>query len=192
MQKDVLGLDVAMDYTPLVRVLQCVGNFGCDADGVADRKLALALDPPSQRFAFHVRHHVVEQTVGATRIEERQYVGMLEIRSELDLLEEALGAQNRRELRMQDFDRDLAVVANVLGQVDRRHSARAELAFDAIAAAELAGEALCDGSGTRHRWRMWDSAAGAARTDPLSHPSPLRVSKQGACAFSMTSDCITL
>ena len=47
--------------------------------------------------------------------------------------EEALGAQDGGQLRPQHLERDLAVVAEVVGQVDRRHPALPELALEAVA-----------------------------------------------------------
>ena len=58
---------------------------------------------------------------------------MLQVGGELDLGEEALGADHGRELGAQELERDLAVVPEILGQVDRRHPAGADLAFDPVA-----------------------------------------------------------
>ena len=54
--------------------------------------------------------------------------------------QEPLGAEHGGELGLQHLDRDLAVVPEVLGEVDRRHAARAELALDAVAVGEGGGE----------------------------------------------------
>ena len=58
---------------------------------------------------------------------------MLQVRRGLDLGQEPLGAEHRGQLRAQDLERDLAVVPEVLGEVDGRHAAGAELALDAVA-----------------------------------------------------------
>ena len=63
----------------------------------------------------------------------------------LDLDHETLGAKHRGEFRLQDFDRDFAVVLFVEGEIHRRHAARAEFALDAVAAGEGGGEAVRDG-----------------------------------------------
>ena len=49
---------------------------------------------------------------------------------------EALGAERGGQLGAQDLHRHLAVVLEVLGEVDRRHAALAELPFDAVAVGE--------------------------------------------------------
>ena len=61
---------------------------------------------------------------------------MLELGGELDLAEEALGADDRGELGVHHFERDRAVVSEVVGEIDRRHAARAELALEAVAGGE--------------------------------------------------------
>ncbi len=61
---------------------------------------------------------------------------MLQPGGEADLAEEALGAEGGGELGMEDLERDGAVEPDVLGQVDRRHAAAAELALERIALPE--------------------------------------------------------
>ena len=58
---------------------------------------------------------------------------MLQVGGDLDLGEEAVAADDGAELGMQDLDRDLAAVLQVLGEVDGGHAALAELALDAVA-----------------------------------------------------------
>jgi hypothetical protein len=77
---------------------------------------------------------------------------MLEVGDGLDLAQEALGADDGGEVGTQDLDGDLAVVAEVLGEVDGRHAALAELALDAVAVGENGPEAL-DGVGQVLSWR---------------------------------------
>jgi hypothetical protein len=54
----------------------------------------------------------------------------------LDLDFEPISAEDRGQLRLEDFDRDLAVVLQVMGEIHRRHTANAERALDVIAAGE--------------------------------------------------------
>ena len=69
---------------------------------------------------------------------------MLELRRRLDLLHEPLGAEHCRELRPQHLHRDLAVVLQILGEIDGGHAAFAEAALDAVAVGEGRGELLGD------------------------------------------------
>ena len=54
---------------------------------------------------------------------------MLEVSGDADLAQETFGAEHRTEVGIQDLDRDLAVVANVMGEMDCRHPAGSERAF---------------------------------------------------------------
>ena len=58
---------------------------------------------------------------------------MLQPGGEPDLPLEPLGAERRGELRMEQLERDRAVVLEVLGQPDRGHAAAAELAVERVA-----------------------------------------------------------
>ena len=58
---------------------------------------------------------------------------MLEAGGDLDLGEEAVAADDGAQLGVQDLDGDLAVVLEVLGEVDGGHAALAELALEAVA-----------------------------------------------------------
>ena len=96
--------------------------------------------PLAQRLALDERHHVEEEPIGVARVEQRQDVRMLQLGGGLDLGEEALGAEHGRELGVQHLDGDLAVVLEVLREIDRRHAARAELALDRVAIGKGCGE----------------------------------------------------
>jgi hypothetical protein len=95
-----------------------------------------------QRFAGDVGHHVEEQAVGRAAVEQRQDVRVLQPGGGLDLGQEPLRAQRRRQLGVEHLDGHLAVVPEIVRQVDRGHAAGAELALDAVAVGERGGEAL--------------------------------------------------
>ena len=132
-QQDVLGLDVAVDHAVAVGVVERVGDFGRDPDRIVDRELLLAGQPIAQRFALDERHHVVSGAVHFARVDQAEDVRMLQGRDRLDLAQEPLGTDDRGELGLQDLDGDLAVVLEILREIDGGHAARAELALDAIA-----------------------------------------------------------
>ena len=67
---------------------------------------------------------------------------MLQRRRGGDLLHEPLGAQDRGQFGLQDLERHLALVLEVLGQVDGGHAALAELPLDPVAVGEGGGEAV--------------------------------------------------
>jgi hypothetical protein len=57
---------------------------------------------------------------------------MAQRRGGLDLLHEPLGAEDGGQFGLQDLDRDLAVVLQVLGKPDRGHATLAQLALDPV------------------------------------------------------------
>ena len=61
---------------------------------------------------------------------------MLQVRRDFDLAQESLGAEDRAELRLEDFECDASVVAQITRQENRRHSADADLALDVVSALE--------------------------------------------------------
>ena len=142
MQENVLRLDVAVNNLTPVRVFKRISNFSGNADCERNGELAFARQQSPKSLALDVRHHVVEQPLRASRIEQRQNVRMLKIRGELYLLQEAIGAEYGGEFGMQQLDRDFAMVLDVFGEVDRRHSARAELALDPVTVGEMRCQSL--------------------------------------------------
>lgn len=65
---------------------------------------------------------------------------MLKVGDGADLLQKPLGAQHRGEFRAQHLERDLAVVAQVVGEVDGGHPAGADLALDPVPIRKRGGE----------------------------------------------------
>ena len=63
-----------------------------------------------------------------------------------DLGEEALGAEGGAEVGMQHLDGDVAIVLEVVREVDRGHAASAEFALDGIAV----GQGLLKPDGCGH------------------------------------------
>ena len=141
-QQDVLRLDVPVDHPVTVGVVERVGHLGGDLERLIDTELGLAVQLAAERLALDVGHDVVEEAVGGAGVEEGQDVGMLQCRGGRDFLNEPLGAEHGGELRLQHLERDLALVPEVLGQVDRGHSPLTQLALDSVAVGEGAGEAL--------------------------------------------------
>ena len=61
---------------------------------------------------------------------------MLEVGGGLDLGEEAVGTDHGGQLWLQDLERDLALVAEIVRKEDGRHPALADLAVDLVATVE--------------------------------------------------------
>ena len=85
---------------------------------------------------------------------------MLQPRGRLDLGQKTIGAERGGEVGMQDLHRDVAIVADVAGEIDARHPSAAYLAIDAIAIGDGLREAgsrvgHCDcGGRLRRRGRV--------------------------------------
>src|SRR5688500_15665981 len=92
-----------------------------------DRKMLIAIQSLAEGFAFHIRHHVVKQSIRIAGIEQRQDVRMVQPRGELDLPQESIGPERSRQIRMQHLERDDALVLPVLREIDGRHAATAKL-----------------------------------------------------------------
>ncbi len=84
---------------------------------------------------------------------------MLEARGETDFLLEAVGAQAERDLRMEELQRDRAIVAQIVREEDRGESAATELALEPVLCAERLRQRLA----TRHR-RDYTGKMNGART----------------------------
>src|SRR5207249_1827373 len=106
----------------------------------------------AQRFPLDERHHVVEEAVRLSRIEQREDVGMLQLGSDLDLAEEPLRAQGRGQFRFEDLHGHFALVPQVLGQVHRGHPAAAELALDRVTTRKGRSEERRVGKEWREGW----------------------------------------
>ncbi len=60
----VVRLDVVVHQTLLVRVSQGIDDLTQYLHRIGDRKLAMLCEALAQRLAFHVWHHVIEETIG--------------------------------------------------------------------------------------------------------------------------------
>ena len=67
---------------------------------------------------------------------------MLQFCRELDLALESLGPDGRGKVRVQDFERDVAIMLGVEGEIDSGHAAPAELPFDAVFASKTLAKAF--------------------------------------------------
>jgi hypothetical protein len=67
---------------------------------------------------------------------------MFEVGGRSDLVDEPVGADSRDDFGLHDLQRNLPIMADVLRQVDCRHTARSQLAFDAVAVGERCGQLL--------------------------------------------------
>ena len=74
---------------------------------------------------------------------------MLEVGGGLDLSQESFGTYYSGEFRFQNLERNLALLLQVVSQIDRRHPALTDLTLDAVAALEGCVQ-VGDGVGSVH------------------------------------------
>jgi hypothetical protein len=105
-----------------------------------NRQLSVTLQPPPQRLPLDVRHDEEQDAraldLDLPRLVQRKDVRVLQLGRDGDLALEARSTDRRRETVTQHLEGDLAVVAQVVREVHRRHAARAELALDAVSCGE--------------------------------------------------------
>ena len=65
---------------------------------------------------------------------------MLEVRGGADLGEKSIAAEDCAELRVEDFERDIALVSDVAREEDGRHAAAPDLSLDVVSPGELRSE----------------------------------------------------
>ena len=135
-EHDVVRFDVAVDDPSLVRVTQCLGNFESNRNRIVNRELPLPLQSSGECFPLDVRHHVIQNAVRLTRVDEHQDVRMLQLRGELNLPQKAAASKRCSDLVTHDLDRDFAVVLQVMRQVNHGHATLAEKVLDGIVAGE--------------------------------------------------------
>jgi hypothetical protein len=63
-------------------------------------------------------------------------------RREIDLTQEPLRTERRRDLVAEHFDRHFTVMLEIFRQIDRGHTATTELPLDRVAAGECGGKVL--------------------------------------------------
>ena len=169
-QEDVFGLDIAMNHALAVRVVQRTRHFTRNPHRLRDRQLSLPLQSGPQCLARHQRHHVVQQPRRLSspvsrllsfrpripRIQQRQYMRVLQTCGGADLAQEPFAAKRRAQVGMQHLDRDIALVLEVVREIHRRHAAGAKFALDAVPVRERHTEALDRHVRThdRIRWRI--------------------------------------
>src|SRR5918994_1634365 len=132
LQQDIFRLHVTMDYSLLMSVGERVGRLAGDPERLGDWQTELAEKTLPQGLPFHERHDIVQKAIRRARVEQRQNVRVLEMGDDPDLTEESLGTQRGGELGAEDFERDLAIVAQVAGEVDGGHAALSQLTLELI------------------------------------------------------------
>ena len=113
-QHHVVGLDVPVNHAVRVGVGQRIHHVAQNADGVRDGQFSLPSELRPQRLALDVRQHVEEESVRFARV----------------------GSHRRGQVGPEDLDRHLALVLQILGEIDRRHPTATEFVLDGVVVGE--------------------------------------------------------
>ena len=137
-QKDVTGLDVAVDHSVGVGVVEGEGDVGGDLERRARRKAAHRRDQLVEREPLDEGHRVERAAVVFADLVHRKEVRVLQPRHQTRFAHEAhvflgIGARPVGE----DLQRDGAAEFGVEGAVDHAHAAAAELAAQFVSAEGL-------------------------------------------------------
>ncbi len=148
-QKQIGGLDVAVNDALLVRVLQPPGRLHHTIDRLPHRQRALRLDDLAQIVAVDVLHHEKVDALGLARVVGGDDVGMLQPGRGPNLAAEPADRVGRlHRLRRQDLQGHDPLHRAVAGLEDLPHPARADLFQHGVFAEDQpAGFAPVDGRG---------------------------------------------
>ncbi len=127
-QQDVVRLDVAVDYAARMGVGEGARHLRQQPPRLRDGHPGIPGQTPRQRVAVDVRHDEEHQSLTLVDREDRNNVGMRQLRGGLGLTQKPranVGA--KRQLRRQDFDRDRPLEPAVSRQVHDPHPAAPDL-----------------------------------------------------------------
>ena len=141
-QKQVFGLDVAVDHAFPVGVTQGLDRLAGDPQRLFDRQHALAAKALPQALAPDVGHGEPEAAGALAGVIDREDVRVVETGGEADLTLEPLGAERGPEIGIEHLQRDEPVVLQVAGEIHGGHAATAEHALQEISVAERFGEQI--------------------------------------------------
>jgi hypothetical protein len=99
LQKDIFRFDVAVDDAHAVGIGERISCITGDLYCIVDRKRSLAVQAFAEGFPGNERHHIVEDPVGLSGVEDREDVRVDEPGGDLDLAEEAIGPEHHGQLR---------------------------------------------------------------------------------------------
>ena len=167
-------------------IVERARHLAGELDGLCDRQSAHAGQPPSQRLAFDEWHDVVEQAVGAARVDEGEDVWVVEAGGDLYLAEKPVRADVRGQMRMQHLHCHGPAMLEVLGQIDRGHATPPDFPLEVVAAGERTLQAVqdvwhrnsidVDGNNIRAcqdvGQRGWPTARCSFRRHPETRPWP--------------------
>ena len=146
--EDVAGLHVPVHEPALMGGVEGVGHLVEQGEGPAGLELSLLGEQAPQVAPLDVAHGDVEQALDLSRLVDRRDAGVVDRGGELGLPQEALTETLvPGEIGGEQLQGDLALEAQILGQVDVAHPAPAEQGLDPVAGQLGTDAGIC---GERH------------------------------------------
>ncbi len=126
-EQDIRRLDVPVYDVVAVGVGQGIGHFAGDPHRLLDRERTLGDQQIPEGLTRGERHHVVEAATSFAGVVQGENVRVLQGGCDLDLAIESIPADRGRQLRLEDLDRDIPIMAKIPCAKHDRHSATTDL-----------------------------------------------------------------
>jgi hypothetical protein len=140
LKKNVLRLEIAMNHSVRMRIVEGVADGDRDLHRLLDGELVLAVQALSKALTIDIRHYVVQLPVRLAGVEQRKQVGVLQVRRHFDLGQETFRAKDGAQFRTEHLECDASVVFEIAREIDGGHSSTASLALYLISIGECLGD----------------------------------------------------
>jgi hypothetical protein len=168
-------LDVPMDETTSVGVVETGGRFDPDLDGLFRREQDTGVERLAQAAAGQVLQHQVRLVLLLAPVVDLEDVGVVEGGHRPGLGPEPLEEGSvAGQGRMEDLDGDPAMKRDVVGQVDVRGRTGPQCGDESVAAAEDTPDGVGDtrhGSGTQRTEQVGPTGGGSPGQSETGAPS---------------------
>ena len=144
LKHDVGWFDVSVDDALFVRISEGTCDLPGDSDRIIEREILFVCEAGAKGITLHKRHDEEEEAVGFPGIMQRQDMGVSQVGYGFDLEEESFCADSLGQLWVEHFHSHLAVVLQILGQIDGGHPSTADLPVDAVAVRECRPQPFFD------------------------------------------------
>jgi hypothetical protein len=116
--------------------VQSIGHLAGKPHRLLNGKLTLTVETCAEGLSLYVGHGEPQHVSRGARIKYRQYVRMLQASREPNFLFEPFVTQCDRQVRTEYFQSHTTAMSRVSREIDRRHPAPTEFAFERIGRAD--------------------------------------------------------
>src|SRR5262245_58513624 len=134
LHENILGFDVAMNYTLPVHLIQRRADLSDNLGGYSLSRPAMSLDQTAQAHSFGQLHYLIVQAFsGNTEVVNRNDVRMLKTGGSLRLAAEAFdGMRIGHSIRVEYFDRHPVADPQTAGAINSPHTTNAEFGLEVV------------------------------------------------------------